>query len=299
MKVKGFLASLLFIAFSCQAQVTQLLSIVDIGKDGTATFKFSQPFEKAPDCEVMLNSKGVAKVSSVSKDKVTFSGQPGVKQVAFECSIVPLTELHSKQAKARPVSASTIVLDNLAQALVNLGIDPTLASSFSSMIELAVAGQNLSTALINTSITNLKGQVASVIPLPATSYSAVSGAIPMWEWGPCIPQKDFTAASAGESFDYSIDIPAAGNYFLSGCVGTTNTNSWSLHLEYPIGTKICTLTSSSIPSPLTNWSVFRQVPCVASPNGLLTFPTAGSYTIRVVLETTTFNWGGLMPPMKQ
>jgi hypothetical protein len=130
--------------------------------------------------------------------------------------------------------------------------------------------------------------------LPSSTVSLIT------EAGVCTPIRDGTPKVAGQFADYSYTVPAQGSYHLVACIAsgpTTSTTSngiWSFHFEYPVGTnlgQLCqpvspTCPTQAIPSPLTNWSVFRQVPSVAVP-----LP-AGQITVRVVFESTTFNFGG-------
>jgi hypothetical protein len=115
-----------------------------------------------------------------------------------------------------------------------------------------------------------------------------STVLPITEAGVCTPIRDFTAKAAGQFADYTVTVSAAGSYQFVACIasGTTSSAPWSFHFEYPVGTNLGSLSQASISSPLNNWSVFRQVPSakVALP--------AGPITVRVVFETTTFNFGG-------
>jgi hypothetical protein len=126
------------------------------------------------------------------------------------------------------------------------------------------------------------------ITVQADAYSGISGTVaPNKEWGVCSPAVDFSPVFAGQSADYLVTVPIAGNYLLTGCVASGATVPLSFHFEYPSGASLGSLSSTAIPSPLNNWSVFRYIP-MTKPVPL----SAGQVTIRVVFETTNFNWGG-------
>jgi len=126
------------------------------------------------------------------------------------------------------------------------------------------------------------------ITVQADAYSGISGTVaPNKAWGVCAPAVDFSPVFAGQSADYLVTVPIAGNYLLTGCVASGATVPLSFHFEYPSGASLGSLSSTAIPSPLNNWSVFRYIP-MTKPVPL----SAGQVTIRVVFETTNFNWGG-------
>jgi hypothetical protein len=128
----------------------------------------------------------------------------------------------------------------------------------------------------------------ATIAVRADAYSGTSGTVtPSKEKGVCAPAVDLSPGFAGQSADYSVTIPNAGNYLLMGCLASGSTTPVSFHFEYPPGTSLGSLSSTSILSPLNNWSVFRYIG--------MTHPVvlpAGQMTIRVVFETANFNWGG-------
>jgi hypothetical protein len=126
------------------------------------------------------------------------------------------------------------------------------------------------------------------ITVQADAYSGMSGTVaPNKEWGVCAPAVDLSPAFAGQSADYLVTVPIGGNYLLTGCVASGATVPLSFRFEYPSGTSLGSLSSTAIASPLNNWSVFRYIP-MTKPVPL----SAGQVTIRVVFETTNFNWGG-------
>jgi hypothetical protein len=128
----------------------------------------------------------------------------------------------------------------------------------------------------------------AAITVRADAYSGFSGTtLKPKEWGVCAPAVDFGPSFAGQSVDYLVTILNAGNYLLIGCVASGATPPVSFHFEYPPGTSLGSLSSTSIPSPLNNWSVFRYI-AMTNPVAL----PAGQTTIRVVFETANFNWGG-------
>jgi hypothetical protein len=145
-------------------------------------------------------------------------------------------------------------------------------------------------------VNGLSAQVTQQLAVPPTAtiavradaYSGSSGTVtPSKERGVCAPAVDFSPGFAGQSADYPVTIPNAGNYLLIGCVASGSTTPISFHFEYPPGTNLGSLSSTSIASPLNNWSVFRYIG--------MTHPVvlpAGQMTIRVVFETANFNWGG-------
>jgi len=118
--------------------------------------------------------------------------------------------------------------------------------------------------------------------LPNSTVTAIT------EAGVCTPIRDFSPKTAGQFADYSVTVPTAGSYRFVACIasGTTSSAPWSFHFEYPVGTNLGSLSQASISSPLTNWSVFRQVPSAP-----VTLP-AGTITVRVVFEAVAFNYGG-------
>lgn len=120
------------------------------------------------------------------------------------------------------------------------------------------------------------------------NYLPSSNVVAITEAGVCTPVRDFSPKIAGQFADYQVTVPAAGSYRFVACIasGTTSAAPWSLHFEYPTGTNIGSLSQASITSPLNNWSVFRLVPSAP-----VTLP-AGTITVRVVFETTAFNYGG-------
>jgi len=120
------------------------------------------------------------------------------------------------------------------------------------------------------------------------NYLPASTVTPLTEAGVCTPIRDFSPKTAGQFADYAVTVAAAGSYRFVACVasGTTSSAPWSFHFEYPVGTNLGPLSQASIPSVLTNWSVFRQVPSAS-----VTLP-AGPLTVRVVFDSTTMNFGG-------
>jgi hypothetical protein len=152
---------------------------------------------------------------------------------------------------------------------------------------------------IVTTVNGLAAQVAQLqqpamaltpttITVQADAYSGISGTVaPNKELGVCEPAVDFSPVFAGQSADYPVTLPIAGNYLLTGCVASGATVPLSFHFEYPSGTSLGSLSSTAIPSPLNNWSVFRCIPTTKP----VVLP-AGQVTIRVVFETANFNWGG-------
>jgi Collagen triple helix repeat (20 copies)/IPT/TIG domain len=120
------------------------------------------------------------------------------------------------------------------------------------------------------------------------NYLTTSTVKPLTEAGVCTPVRDFGATAAGQFADYTVTIPAAGIYHFIPCIASATTSSapWAFHFEYPIGTNLGPLTQASIPSPLNNWSVFRQVPSAP-----VTLP-AGVITVRIVFDSNSFNFGG-------
>lgn len=120
------------------------------------------------------------------------------------------------------------------------------------------------------------------------NYLPASTVVALTEPGVCTPVRDFSPGTAGQFADYQVAVPAARSYRFVACIasGTTATAPWSFHFEYPVGTNLGSLSQVSISSPLNNWSVFRLVP--SAPVNL----PAGQITVRVVFETTAFNWGG-------
>jgi outer membrane murein-binding lipoprotein Lpp len=127
----------------------------------------------------------------------------------------------------------------------------------------------------------------TAITVRADAYSGFSGTAMNREWGVCAPAVDFSPGFAGQSADYPVTIPQAGNYLLLGCVASAVTGPVSFHFEYPPGTSLGSLSSTACASPLNNWSVFRYI-AMTNPVAL----PAGPVTIRVVFETANFNWGG-------
>src|SRR6266850_2336495 len=120
------------------------------------------------------------------------------------------------------------------------------------------------------------------------NYLPASTVVALTEAGVCTPVRDFGPKTAGQFADYSVTVTTAGSYRFVACIasGTTSSAPWSFHFEYPIGTNLGSLSQASISSPLTNWSVFRQVPSAP-----VTLP-AGTITVRVVFEAVAFNYGG-------
>lgn len=120
------------------------------------------------------------------------------------------------------------------------------------------------------------------------NYLPASTVVALTEPGVCTPIRDFSPGTAGQFADYQITISAARSYRFVACVAsaTTATAPWSFHFEFPVGTNLGSLSQASISSPLNNWSVFRLIP--SAPVNL----PAGTITVRVVFDSTTFNWGG-------
>lgn len=123
--------------------------------------------------------------------------------------------------------------------------------------------------------------LSKVISVDAASFTAGS-VPPRAEAGTCISTSDVGWIAAGQTVDYTVTIPTAGNYLLTACTATPNVGA-SYHFEYPIGTNL-----GSTALPLTNgWYTFRT----SSTGKAVAFP-AGPAVIRVVFETTNQNFGG-------
>jgi len=145
---------------------------------------------------------------------------------------------------------------------------------------------------LSAQVTQLQPPVNALTPtaitVKADAYSGFTGTVaPNKEWGVCAPEVDFSPGFAGQNVDYPVTIPNAGNYLLMGCVASASTVPLSFHFEYPPASNLGSLSSTSIPSPLNNWSIFRYI-AMTKPVAL----PAGQVTIRVVFETANFNWGG-------
>jgi hypothetical protein len=79
-------------------------------------------------------------------------------------------------------------------------------------------------------------------------------------------------------------VTTAGTYTLSGCVASPNgPGKW--HFEYPVGTKIGATLSVTNTSAYNIFAYQNATTTVALP--------AGTITVRVVIEASGMNFGGL------
>lgn len=125
----------------------------------------------------------------------------------------------------------------------------------------------------------------SIGPPAGTSSIVASNPAVQLQAAPCYPTQGIIGfITAGQTVDFSVTVPAAGGYTLSGCVASPNSpGKW--HFEFPAGTKIgATLT-------VPNTGSFTQFVYQAASTAV-TLP-AGTSTVRVVFEAAGMNFAGI------
>jgi Collagen triple helix repeat (20 copies)/Carbohydrate binding module (family 6) len=123
---------------------------------------------------------------------------------------------------------------------------------------------------------------SSLGPAMASASATSATLIP----APCYPTTTIVGnTKAGTTADFTLTVPAAGNYTLSACVAAPQSGS-TIHFEYPAGTK---LGSSITVLPTGAWTAFQ----LQAPSAAVTLP-AGNVSVRVVCETAGVNLGGVI-----
>jgi hypothetical protein len=194
-------------------------------------------------------------------------------------------------ARAQTTAGTT---DPLALALANAGMDPTQAQAWAVSTELTIAAQkafvvstNNAIAALQTSVSTLNSQlgivdvriappsrrsaIGYVIPVPGITLAGASQLPPSTS----LPE-GVLLGSAGNYYDYAINVPAAGQYSVSAMLAGAGTLAF--HVEDPPG-------PTTLPQPLsTSFAGSSGWTVVTGP----TLPlTLGPQIIRMVIDTSS------------